>query len=423
MGSRETLENGLTLCLETENHLHIAEVALFLRCGALYEDLQTQGLSHLLEHLHYRRMGNLDHEELNRLQGVMGTELEGATYPEGIVYRLLVMPDQLMQGARVMAELLKDTVWEREETRREKMVVIRQIEAEEKDFDNDMEILSRETEAGAYPLMGCASRIRRATPEVLQSWRRKTFTPDNAVLCLSGCLKEADIRKVRHLFGTLPVSGERIHAPYPLKDWNRRGRGNDVIRGGDGELCRVFLTLDVPREVRRERVNLLSAMTGGNVDSRLFLRLREEKGWVAEVESYVEEIGRERLFCIRYDVSPVFFQDTLFSAMDILQGIGQEVQEADLLSGKRQIRLHTAALRDDPVSLNDMMGWGCLQGEEDVFESLRMDALTEAIAPEEIRNLARELFTGRNLRICVECPSESLPHFRKMAGQARKMLS
>ena len=30
-----------------------------------------------------------------------------------------------------VAELLKDTVWEREETRREKMVVIRQIEADE----------------------------------------------------------------------------------------------------------------------------------------------------------------------------------------------------------------------------------------------------------------------------------------------------
>jgi len=75
------LPNGLTLLFCRMPHLHAVHMGMFLKGGSLYENEQTQGVSHLLEHLCFRGIGELDHEALELLQCRFGTELHGATYP------------------------------------------------------------------------------------------------------------------------------------------------------------------------------------------------------------------------------------------------------------------------------------------------------------------------------------------------------
>ena len=421
MVEERILSNGLHMYSVELPHLHVAEFALFLRCGALYETRSAQGVSHFLEHLHYRRMGRVDHEELNRIQARVGSELEGATYPEGMVYRFSCLPEDADLVSTTMAELLRDARWTPEEIRRERQVVLRQIESEEDDFDNRCEIYSRRTDRGAWPLMGGKSMIERMSVSTLMTWRRKIFQPANAALCIAGPVPREAREHAAALWAQIPATGEALPEAAIFPGIGQRSAQDDRVWTGDGELCRVQLMFDMQCGTMAEQM-LLSAMTGGSVDSRLFLRIREQLGLVAEIESYIEELGDRKLFCIRFDAGMQHLEEALRETSEILIGIRQHIREEDLLSGRQQLRMNQAGMPDVPGAVNNVMGWGWIMHEQDVSEGLRLREQAEHVRSADLQRLADGLLRARNLRICMECPADRRRQVRRLALEMRNRL-
>ena len=88
----QLLGNDLQLLCCPLTHLHSIEFSVYFKGGALYENRQNQGICHLLEHLCFRCLGGMKGEELTREMDRMGASLDGATYAEGVVFRLRVLP-------------------------------------------------------------------------------------------------------------------------------------------------------------------------------------------------------------------------------------------------------------------------------------------------------------------------------------------
>ena len=86
------LSNGMTILCWHNPYLHGVEMGLYLCAGTIYETEETQGISHLLEHLCFRGLGDLDHETLQRTLNRFGADLEGMTTAEAIVFRLTSLP-------------------------------------------------------------------------------------------------------------------------------------------------------------------------------------------------------------------------------------------------------------------------------------------------------------------------------------------
>ena len=86
------LPNGMTLLCWPQEHLHGIEFGLYLKGGSVYETEDSQGVSHLLEHLCFRRLGELDHNGLQRLLNRFGAEMDGMTAAEALVFRMTVLP-------------------------------------------------------------------------------------------------------------------------------------------------------------------------------------------------------------------------------------------------------------------------------------------------------------------------------------------
>ena len=56
------LSNGMTILCWHQPYLRGLEMGLYLKGGSIYETEETQGISHLLEHLCFRGLGGLNHE-------------------------------------------------------------------------------------------------------------------------------------------------------------------------------------------------------------------------------------------------------------------------------------------------------------------------------------------------------------------------
>ena len=105
---------------------------------------------------------------------------------------------------------IRDSPWTEEAIREEKRVVLRQIEQEDADFDEEVARRYRRTAAGAFPLMGTKESVSALSPAVIRRWQRLLFQPQNACLCISGNFSAAMESTAAETFGEL-----LNHSPEP----------------------------------------------------------------------------------------------------------------------------------------------------------------------------------------------------------------
>lgn len=122
--------------------------------------------------------------------------------------------------------------------------------------------------------------IEAMTREKLVQFHRSQFTPDNAVLTIVGDVKrDALIRRIEELFGSW-AGGETASAEFPAPP-ERGSRSIYLVdRPGSAQsnivIADVGLTRTSPDYFP---VLLMHTVLGANASSRLFMNLREEKGY------------------------------------------------------------------------------------------------------------------------------------------------
>ena len=181
------LQNGMTLLCWPQRHLHGLEFGLYLKGGPLYETEETQGISNLLEHLCFRGLGGLNREGLLRELNRFGTNLDAATYAEGLVFRLKCLPRFFDAALEYFLRFFANVPWTPEQIAAEKQVVLRQLEA---DGDGDLFDRAacdfRKTENGAFPPLGTPESLTALTEADIQLWQEMIFQPQNACLVMTG---------------------------------------------------------------------------------------------------------------------------------------------------------------------------------------------------------------------------------------------
>jgi len=106
---RDTLANGLTVVAVEMPHIHMIEVAMFVRAGLRFENEKNNGISHFLEHMMFR--GNRKYPDsisLNLEFEKIGRDLRASTLSEYTYYGFSPHYDQLERGMELFAEFFTD---------------------------------------------------------------------------------------------------------------------------------------------------------------------------------------------------------------------------------------------------------------------------------------------------------------------------
>lgn len=59
---KRILNNGLKVIYYPIEHAMSVEIGLYIRAGARYENKENNGITHLLEHMHFRQLGRHESE-------------------------------------------------------------------------------------------------------------------------------------------------------------------------------------------------------------------------------------------------------------------------------------------------------------------------------------------------------------------------
>ncbi len=289
-----TLSSGLrVLCIH--NDRPTVYCGIMMGTGTRHELEHESGMAHLVEHMSFKGTQRRSAMQIiNRMESV-GGELNAFTTKQETVYYSICLRQHLGRAIDLLKDIVFHSTYPQEALEREVEVVIDEIDSYK---DSPSELIYDDFESllfGNHPLgrsiLGDADRLRSYHSSDLQSFTRRLYTHDRAVLFIMGDVQP----KVRG--GELKIDnislgnlGRSLSPPLPKGMSDERGDcvvGSHILHKSTHQAHILMGTTTVPLgDERFMGLFLLNNLLGGpGMNSRFNLTLRERRGLVYTVES------------------------------------------------------------------------------------------------------------------------------------------
>jgi predicted Zn-dependent peptidase len=207
------------------------------------------------------------------------------------------------------------------------------------------------------------------------------------VVAVAGNVEHGEVvRLVRSAFagrldpdrGSLPPRGDAGHAPH------RPPAQSILVRADDTEQANIVLGCQglSRHDPRRYALGVLSSALGGGMSSRLFQRIREERGLAYSVYSFTSSYADSGVFGVYAGCQPGKADEVLGLVLAEFASVAADgMDEAEIERGKGQMRGGTVLGLEDAGSRMTRIGksevvYGDIIGVDELLA--RIDAVTVA---------------------------------------------
>lgn len=390
-----TLGNGLRVRLIPLPHLQTATVSFFVRVGSRYEHLETNGLSHFLEHMLYR--GTEPHpaaHDLNLAIERLGGTLDAATHVDFTSYDLTLPSETIVDGISMLAEVLRQPLLTELDT--EKKIIREEIledlneDGEQIDIDNvSRQLLFAEHPLG-FPITGPIANLDRFGSSDLRRHHEDHYTAANSVLCVAGAFDPDEVRDaVRHHFEALPKG--RAVDPARRPPGLRRERFAYVHDHGSQTEVRVSFHTPGVASPESPTLLMLSRILDDGLSTRVHRTICEERGLAYEAFAGADSLEDCGVFdfgaSVEHKKAPLLVDEVL----QLVETLAEEAPSADEVDKARRRHLwDLRTVRDDPEETSHFVGVSALFSLPETLQVIADEVA--AVTPEGIRDLAKAYF-------------------------------
>ena len=277
---------GIRLVTETMADVRSVAVAYWVGTGSRDEPDDLAGASHFLEHLLFkgteRRSAAAIAEELDEVGG----DCNAFTTKEYTTFYVRLLSEHLSMGLDILSDIMWQPALRPADVEAERAVILDEILMH---ADEPADLASERWQAALFPghplgrdTLGAADSVQRLSPEDIRAFCDLHYRPANMVVSVAGdCSHEAAADELERRFagqrgGTAPVR----RAPGP------ESVTLDVVRRPTEQAHVVYGARSVTRfDERRWPLAVLNHTLGGGLSSRLFQKVREERGLAYSVWS------------------------------------------------------------------------------------------------------------------------------------------
>ncbi len=290
------LGNGLNVILSEDHSIPSVAINICYHVGSKDEETGKTGFAHLFEHLMFEGSANLPKGEYERLSNLAGGENNAYTTEDKTNYYLLLPSHQLELGLWLESDRMLECVVNKKSLETQKKVV---IEEKKQNFDNrpygsvSIEFAPRLFPDSGYgwDTIGFVEDIKKASLDDVKSFFSKFYTPNNAVLSITGSFEETEtMNLVEKYFGGIKhgLQFQRNGNPKlsSFKEINDTVLDKIQFPG-------IFIGYRIPRENSKAyyAFELLSEVFSSGDSSRLYKNLVYDKQIAAEVGCWAD--GKE----------------------------------------------------------------------------------------------------------------------------------
>ena len=313
------LNNGLKIVEYPIDNAQSIEIGLYIKAGARYENKGDNGITHLLEHMHFRQLGNMKQKEIYEYAEKMGSTLRGTTYKEMLCFNIKVRPKYLKKSLNLFEKIITTYELTEEQLKSEKKVVISEIR-EKEDNNENQKIIDRVI-WNKHPLsnsiLGNASNIKRITLQKLVQYKKKIFCKDNMLLVITGAINEEEIIWINKKFEAIAINEclQKINSNN-MNDGQFKRKHNYLMKNyPEWNLINMQLIFDVDlKQIKENELLFFNSIVGGGDGSYLQQEIRDKRGMVYDIYSYGEIFSDKAVWSIVYSIE----KDQLYLSLNVI---------------------------------------------------------------------------------------------------------
>jgi predicted Zn-dependent peptidase len=419
---RSVLPNGLRVVTQPMPTARSVAVGLFVGVGSRREDEAHAGLSHLLEHLVFK--GTRRYPEAGGLSEAVegcGGSVNAATDRELTIYTARVPAEAAARALEVVSDLVLAPLLRPRDLIGEKPVIVDEIRMYVDSPGDHVFSIFDELLFQRHPLgreiAGTPRSVRRARHETVVGHWERWYRPANLVLAAAGSIRHDEVLKTAaNWFESEPPASAPTHLAPPIEAPTPAPAGS--VRVAFRRLSQGNLCIGMPGVSRddpdRWALDLLGAVLGDGMSSRLFLELRERRSLTYDVSTF----GATFADCGTFGVHAGFDPDQAPAVVAaILEQLERAVQEpitpAEVDRARAFTRGRLELRMEETGSVASWLG----TGESLLPRILTVDEVIErleALTAEDLLRVARKYVRPDLARLAVLGPFRSRLRFERM---------
>ena len=186
------LPNRLRLVTERIPYLETVSIGVWVGVGSRNEELEVNGVSHLLEHMAFKGTKRRIAQDIAEEIEAVGGHVNAYTSREQTAYYVKVLKKDVGLGVDILADILQNSVFSNKELVRERRVVLQEI-AQTNDTPDD--IIFDQFQEVAFPnqplgrsILGPVDQVSEYSRDTLENYMSRHYSASRMVIVGAGNL-------------------------------------------------------------------------------------------------------------------------------------------------------------------------------------------------------------------------------------------
>ena len=412
----DVLSNGLRVLTAPIPGAQSVTCMVMLAAGSRYETPDTNGIAHFSEHMFFK--GTERRPTARDIAGeidAIGGEFNAFTGKESTTYYVKCAAESRDVALDVLVDMLRNSRFDAEEIEREKGVIVEEMNMYLDTPTSFLPSVYDDLCYGDTPLgrdiIGTKETVRAATRETFLAHIGRWYVPERTVVGIGGAIDAGAVAEIERLFGALPAGQSGDFEPW-VENRIRRVRvhhkASDQLHiriGGDG-----LPTAHEDRYVAQ----VVSAILGGGMSSRLFSEVRERRGLAYYVHAQHGQYADAGSLFAQAGVDIQRCDEAVTTIAAELTKIARElVPEDELTKAKNMLKGRIVLGLEDPRSIISF-GLRSLVQEGRTREVPEILAGFDAVSADDVLRVAASLLSPEKLRLAAVGPFDDDAHFEAL---------
>ena len=405
MFKKTYLENGIPVVMEQVKDVRSVALGVWVKVGSRNELPEKNGISHFLEHMFFKGTQKRSARDIAVDTDSMGGDLNAFTSRESTTFYIKVLDEYFDKGIELLSDIFIHSTFPEEDIEKEKGIIKEEIKMVEDTPDDYIYDLFNQTIWGndgiGQPILGSRETIKSFIREDLVSHTKKHYGTKGIVISCAGNF-ETDrlLDALNHNFSSLRKGLEPKTVPS-------RSEFNSRIKVHSKELSEVHLCLGVEGmpQASKDRYVLfiLNTILGGGVSSRLFQEIREKRGLVYSVYSYISSYADTGVLAVYAGTGKKKVSQVIELVLKELRGLAGILSDVDVERAKAQLKgnlilgLESTSSRMQNIARQEMY-YGRDYSPSEIIKDINSISLAQ------VKELAENLLSRSNTALTVLGP-------------------
>ena len=300
------LANHIRVVTERMTNVRSVSLGIWFFTGPRDETPRERGISHFIEHMLFKGTKSRDAKQLAVEMQALGGNFNAYTLKELTCYSARVLDSDLESAVDILSDMLQNSRLSDSDLRLERRVIAEEIKGFMDSPDElAFELLSRAV-LGSHPLsnpiLGTYGSLSGLDRTMIRRVLRGRYCTGRALIAAAGHLKHDDLVSLVKKKFRFPQSKKYFPKAVPVNGASKvRLRRNMGIN--QAHIC-IGCRSDADMGNKRYIFKVFNTLFGDGMGSRLFQKLREEKGLAYNVFTFVMPYSDHRLFGAYLAVHP-----------------------------------------------------------------------------------------------------------------------